>query len=714
MNPIAKKTVSITLALLMLLSLVPFAFAANEEAPTTQNLTVDGEAVTGVEIYNIDGNSYIRLRDLALILNDTDASFSVAYDEATGIISLVTGEKYEAIGGELAVGDDKSASCVTSTQPVTVNGRELDLAHFNLGGTNFFRLRDLGASLGFDVDYDEASATMIVSTEQGANELRLGVSNYYMQVPANYVRGLMTPEDVEDNMVGYYKSAESLMDFDVYQFSKADEPAELEAYAAKEAADYNSEPVSTTVNGVACCYYDAVEESDGETYNTRTYIFDTGTGYVELVFWLDGETASEEMESIVGTVQFMRSLRLGVSDFYVNVPNSYTRGTVTSEEVAAGMVGYYTSEETELDFDVFQFKKADEPAVLREYAAKRAAEYGSVPTMGQLNGIPVAFYDAMEDYGDESYNTRTYILDTGTGYVVVRFWLDGEKAETETQRIMNSLSGKVSVALGDSPYSVTVPYGYYKGEVTEEDKAEGIVLYYLSDISLLDFDIFKVAKEDETQTIAAFAEAEAAEYGVAVTNARINGIPTSYYRAFEEYDGVTYKILVFVLDSRDSFVKLRFWLDGDTAADAAMGIIKTLDRSLVVDLASSGLTVTVPSSYYAGEVTEEDAAEGIVAYYKSDATLLDFDVFEFSKEGKPDTLSAFAEAEAAKHGVGITPTAIKGVSVCYYRALATYDDVTYRILVFVLDGGDNYVALRFWLDGDTAADEAMAIIRTIK
>ena len=545
-------------------------------------------------------------------------------------------------------------------------------------------------------------------------ELRLGVSNYYMQVPSTYTRGLMTPEDVADNMVAYYKSEENEMDFDVYQFSKADEPAVLADYAAKEAAEFDSTPVSVVLNGNPSCYYDAVKEYEGVSYPTRTYILDTGTGYTEVMFWLDGENPEAVMESIISSVQFMRSLRLGVSIFYVNIPNSYSRGTVTAEDVAKGMVGYYMSEESTLDFDVYQFSKEGLPAALEDYAAAAAAEHEAVATVGQINGIAVASFAAEQDYNGESYSTRTYILDTGTGYVVVTFWLDGETAEAEALRIMNSLSGKINLTLADSAYSLTVPYGFTQGEVTEEERAEGVVDYFKSDRSLLDFDIFRIEKEDPSMELAAFTAEQAAVYGVPTTDTAINRIPISYFRAMEEYEGVNYKILVFALDADDSFVVIRFWLDGDTAADAAMGIIKTLDKTLAVTLGSSEHTISVPGSYYMGEVTEEDSAEGIIAYYKSDATLLDFDIFEFAKDGRPETLEAFAAEEAANYGVTVTDTAIKGVPVSYYRAMESYEGETYRILVFALDGGENYLTIRFWLDGDTAADEAMSIIRTIK
>ena len=132
--------------------------------PTNQKLTVDGEA-KDTEIYNIDGSNYFKLRDMAALLNGTGSQFSVAFDAERNTIVVKTGEAYETVGGELATGTDKSASAVASAQSIEIDGEAVELTAFNIGGNNFFKLRELGEALGFDVDYDGATATMIVKSK---------------------------------------------------------------------------------------------------------------------------------------------------------------------------------------------------------------------------------------------------------------------------------------------------------------------------------------------------------------------------------------------------------------------------------------------------------------------------------------------------------------------------------------------------------------------
>lgn len=128
-----------------------------------QAIAVNGKTVTA-DSYNINGSNYVKLRDLALMLNDTDAQFVVRYNGKKQQISLTTGKPYTPVGGELSAGENRAASCVRSTLSVTVNGRTVNLKGYNIGRNNFYRLRDLNELLGFQVEYVAATNTASVTS----------------------------------------------------------------------------------------------------------------------------------------------------------------------------------------------------------------------------------------------------------------------------------------------------------------------------------------------------------------------------------------------------------------------------------------------------------------------------------------------------------------------------------------------------------------------
>jgi len=162
-----KKRLSILLVLCLLLSLcmAPVAFAAGVTVLSTQNLAVDGKTIP-CEKYNIDGSNYFKLRDMAYLLNGTGSQFAVGWDAASSTVSITTGQPYTPNGTELKLdGGDKSATSVPSAQTIKINGAVVsNLSVYNIGGNNYFKLRDLGLALGFEVGYDAETFTAMVFT----------------------------------------------------------------------------------------------------------------------------------------------------------------------------------------------------------------------------------------------------------------------------------------------------------------------------------------------------------------------------------------------------------------------------------------------------------------------------------------------------------------------------------------------------------------------
>lgn len=162
-----KKKLALILTAVMALSAVP-AYAGVPAAPTASKVTVNGEA-KAFEAYNINDNNYFKLRDIAYVLNGTDASFSVGWDGAANSIALEKGGVYAPTGSEMKISGTKNIKdAVASNSSILIDGVKAALKAYNINGNNYFKLRDLGNALGFNVGWDNASQTISITSEPSA------------------------------------------------------------------------------------------------------------------------------------------------------------------------------------------------------------------------------------------------------------------------------------------------------------------------------------------------------------------------------------------------------------------------------------------------------------------------------------------------------------------------------------------------------------------
>lgn len=158
---------AILLLLALALTCLPAAWASPSLAQAGNiNLTLNGTALK-LGTYNIGGNNYVKLRDVAQLLVGTEKQFSVAWNGGAQRIDLTSGASYLPVGGELfplAAGDQYA---VPSSASVWLDGAAASLTAYNINGSNFFKLRDLGSALNFYVGWDGVSGTVIVDTSRG-------------------------------------------------------------------------------------------------------------------------------------------------------------------------------------------------------------------------------------------------------------------------------------------------------------------------------------------------------------------------------------------------------------------------------------------------------------------------------------------------------------------------------------------------------------------
>ena len=162
------RAAALALLLCLALSLAPSARAAERVTATAGNVDIlfNGRAMK-LGAYNIANNNYVKLRDVAQLLTGTEKSFSVTWNNDAFCIELVRGGVYQPVGGELSPLAGGNQSAVRNSAAVLLDGKEAALTAYNIGGSNFFKLRDLGSALNFCVDWDAGAGTVIVDTTKG-------------------------------------------------------------------------------------------------------------------------------------------------------------------------------------------------------------------------------------------------------------------------------------------------------------------------------------------------------------------------------------------------------------------------------------------------------------------------------------------------------------------------------------------------------------------
>jgi len=161
-----KKLLTAALVLTLVVGLVPNVVMANSvtATPSAHQVMVDGELVA-LRAFLINDENFFMLRDIAYTLSGTPSQFEVTWDEERSAINLLTGAAYTPVGGEMQDAPEGDAVASPSTAVVYVDGTVVDLLAFNINDNNFFRLRDLGDALGFEVDWDAEAQTVLISTD---------------------------------------------------------------------------------------------------------------------------------------------------------------------------------------------------------------------------------------------------------------------------------------------------------------------------------------------------------------------------------------------------------------------------------------------------------------------------------------------------------------------------------------------------------------------
>ena len=164
-----KKKISMLLAILMLITIIPTAFADGAKemkaVNSSQKITLDKEAVE-VAAYNIAGSNYLKLRDVAAIMSGKKKQFNIDYNAERKLVIVETGKPYTKLESDLKPIKEASAKAILSEKEIILNGDDEDIDTAFINESNYVKLRDIAKIANFYVGYDEPTQTVILKSDE--------------------------------------------------------------------------------------------------------------------------------------------------------------------------------------------------------------------------------------------------------------------------------------------------------------------------------------------------------------------------------------------------------------------------------------------------------------------------------------------------------------------------------------------------------------------
>ncbi len=219
---ITTKIISAMLSVMLIVACMPVLLAAEEvpislTALATKSTVLINGVITSFEAYNIKDNNYVKLRDIAQAISDTEKQFDVSFDEKNNAVALTSDKAYTTIGGELNGGDGTDKTATSSTSNIVKDGETISLAAYLVNDNNYFKLRDLGQTFNFEVSWDAKTNIIIVDTAKSYTGANASAKDYitfyenYSDVPdmgammnLPVIADFMEEEDTIDERHIYY------------------------------------------------------------------------------------------------------------------------------------------------------------------------------------------------------------------------------------------------------------------------------------------------------------------------------------------------------------------------------------------------------------------------------------------------------------------------------------------------------------------------------
>ena len=131
--------------------------------PSSWKINVNGGELRGTDMYMIADSNYLKIRDIAALLDGTAKQFNVDFINPT--VYLITGEAYDYRGDEMTMNPDAvSTTTSATTHKFMLDGTPIELTAYMIAGSNYVRIHDLLDLLEVSVTFDSSLSEAYLDT----------------------------------------------------------------------------------------------------------------------------------------------------------------------------------------------------------------------------------------------------------------------------------------------------------------------------------------------------------------------------------------------------------------------------------------------------------------------------------------------------------------------------------------------------------------------
>lgn len=132
--------------------------------PSTARCSVNGNLYENIPAYEIEGETYFRLVDLATLLQDTGARFAVTWNPEWQVIGIETNTAYLADNGEMNPLPEEAMYGKKANISLYKDVEMVDLDTYVVDGRSYYKLDALQELLNFVMRWEASSHTIHLTT----------------------------------------------------------------------------------------------------------------------------------------------------------------------------------------------------------------------------------------------------------------------------------------------------------------------------------------------------------------------------------------------------------------------------------------------------------------------------------------------------------------------------------------------------------------------